>query len=228
MSARAARSSTSTRRSPWSTSRPGLVVHPAPSHSGPTLVDELGDLLGGGADPERPGIVHRLDKGTSGLLVVARSDEAHAALQAQVQRREVERVYLALGARPARLAHRHDRRPDRPRLAPAPPDGGLRRRLARGPHPLHGARAARRRDLPRGPPGDRPHPPDPRPLRRDRPPAGRRRRPTAARRATASSASSSTPTGSPSTTRCSGERLELRAPSCRPTSPPRCDAARAA
>ncbi len=74
----------------------GLVVHPAPSHDGPTLVGELGELLGGGADPERPGIVHRLDKGTSGLLVVARSDEAHAALQAQVQRREVERVYLAL------------------------------------------------------------------------------------------------------------------------------------
>jgi 23S rRNA pseudouridine1911/1915/1917 synthase len=74
----------------------GLVVHPAPSHRGPTLVDELGDLLGGGADPERPGIVHRLDKGTSGLLVVARTDEAHAALQAAVQRREVERAYLAL------------------------------------------------------------------------------------------------------------------------------------
>ena len=73
----------------------GLVVHPAPSHTGPTLVDLLGDLLGGG-DPERPGIVHRLDKGTSGLLVVARNEEAHAALQAQVQRREVERVYLAL------------------------------------------------------------------------------------------------------------------------------------
>jgi 23S rRNA pseudouridine1911/1915/1917 synthase len=82
----------------------GMVVHPAPSHSGPTLVDELGDLLGGGADPERPGIVHRLDKGTSGLLVVARDDEAHAALQAQVQRREVERVYLALAR--GRLASR--------------------------------------------------------------------------------------------------------------------------
>jgi 23S rRNA pseudouridine1911/1915/1917 synthase len=74
----------------------GLVVHPAPSHRGPTLVDRLADILGGGGDPERPGIVHRLDKGTSGLLVVARGDEAHAALQAQVQRREVERVYLAL------------------------------------------------------------------------------------------------------------------------------------
>jgi 23S rRNA pseudouridine1911/1915/1917 synthase len=82
----------------------GMVVHPAPSHRGPTLVDELGELLGGGTDPERPGIVHRLDKGTSGLLVVARTDEAHAALQAQVQRREVERVYLALAR--GRLASR--------------------------------------------------------------------------------------------------------------------------
>ena len=82
----------------------GLVVHPAPSHSGPTLVSELEDLLGGGADPERPGIVHRLDKGTSGLLVVARGDEAHAALQAQVRDREVERVYLALAG--GRLASR--------------------------------------------------------------------------------------------------------------------------
>jgi 23S rRNA pseudouridine1911/1915/1917 synthase len=74
----------------------GLVVHPAPSHSGPTLVDELAEILGGGADPERPGIVHRLDKETSGLLVVARDDATHAALQEQVRRREVERVYLAL------------------------------------------------------------------------------------------------------------------------------------
>ncbi len=81
----------------------GLVVHPAPSHQGPTLVSELAEILGGG-DPERPGIVHRLDKGTSGLLVVARDDAAHAALQAQVQAREVERVYLALAG--GRLATR--------------------------------------------------------------------------------------------------------------------------
>ena len=74
----------------------GLVVHPAPSHSGPTLVGELGEILGGGGDPERPGIVHRLDKDTSGLLVVARDDATHAALQEAVRRREVERVYLAL------------------------------------------------------------------------------------------------------------------------------------
>jgi 23S rRNA pseudouridine1911/1915/1917 synthase len=74
----------------------GLVVHPAPSHTGPTLVSDLGDMLGGGEDSERPGIVHRLDKDTSGLLVVARNDAAHGALQTQVQRREVERIYLAL------------------------------------------------------------------------------------------------------------------------------------
>ena len=73
----------------------GLVVHEAPSHQGPTLVDELGEILGGG-EPERPGIVHRLDKGTSGLMVVARDEEALRALQAQVRRRDVERVYLAL------------------------------------------------------------------------------------------------------------------------------------
>jgi 23S rRNA pseudouridine1911/1915/1917 synthase len=82
----------------------GLVVHPAPSHTGPTLVGELGDMLGGGEAEERPGIVHRLDKGTSGLLVVARNDEAHSALQAQVQRRGVERIYLALAR--GRLASR--------------------------------------------------------------------------------------------------------------------------
>lgn len=74
----------------------GLVVHPAPSHTGTTLVDLLAEVLGGGEDPQRPGIVHRLDRGTSGLLVVARDDEAHANLQEQVRRREVDRRYLAL------------------------------------------------------------------------------------------------------------------------------------
>jgi 23S rRNA pseudouridine1911/1915/1917 synthase len=74
----------------------GLVVHPAPSHSGTTLVAELAGILGGGEDPVRPGIVHRLDKDTSGLMVVARDDAAHAALQEQVRGRLVERAYLAL------------------------------------------------------------------------------------------------------------------------------------
>jgi 23S rRNA pseudouridine1911/1915/1917 synthase len=83
---------------------PGLVVHPAPSHHGPTLVDALAEILGGGDDEERPGIVHRLDKDTSGLLVVGRTDAAHAALQRQVKDRKVERIYLALAH--GRLASR--------------------------------------------------------------------------------------------------------------------------
>ncbi|HET9152732.1 MAG TPA: RluA family pseudouridine synthase, partial [Solirubrobacterales bacterium] len=57
-----------------------------------------------GGDAERPGIVHRLDKGTSGLLVVARDDESHAALQEAVRRREIERIYLGLAG--GRLASR--------------------------------------------------------------------------------------------------------------------------
>jgi len=74
----------------------GLVVHAAPGHRGETLVDLLGRLLGGGEDPERPGIVHRLDKDTSGLLIVARTDEAHRRLAAMIRARDVERAYLAL------------------------------------------------------------------------------------------------------------------------------------
>ena len=75
---------------------PGLVVHTAPGHRGRTLVDELNDLLGGGKDPRRPGIVHRLDKDTSGLMLVARGDEAHRRLAADIRARRVERTYLAL------------------------------------------------------------------------------------------------------------------------------------
>ncbi len=73
----------------------GLVVHPAPGHRGTTLVDELGPLLGGG-ESERPGIVHRLDKGTSGLMLVARDEESQRLLAAMIKRREVRREYLAL------------------------------------------------------------------------------------------------------------------------------------
>ncbi len=73
----------------------GLVVHPAPGHHGATLVDALGDLLAGGP-LERPGIVHRLDRDTSGLMIVARDDQAHRRLSAMIKRREVGREYLAL------------------------------------------------------------------------------------------------------------------------------------
>ena len=74
----------------------GLVVHAAPGHHGETLVDVLGDILGGGEDPQRPGIVHRLDKDTSGLMLVARTDEAHRRLSAAIKERRVEREYVAL------------------------------------------------------------------------------------------------------------------------------------
>jgi 23S rRNA pseudouridine1911/1915/1917 synthase len=74
----------------------GLVVHAAPGHRGETLVDVLGGLLGGGEDPVRPGIVHRLDRDTSGLMIVARNDRAHRALAAAIKAREVRREYLAL------------------------------------------------------------------------------------------------------------------------------------
>ena len=75
----------------------GVVVHPGAGHAGPTLADALrAHGAAGGPDPSRPGIVHRLDRDTSGLLVVARSDDAHAALSGMIRRREVEREYLAL------------------------------------------------------------------------------------------------------------------------------------
>ena len=77
----------------------GLVVHPARGHREGTLSQLLSDLPGGGGvggDPERPGIVHRLDRDTSGLLVVARSQEAHRLLQQALAARRIEREYLAL------------------------------------------------------------------------------------------------------------------------------------
>jgi 23S rRNA pseudouridine1911/1915/1917 synthase len=74
---------------------PGLVVHPGRGHREDTLSQLLAPLLAGG-ETERAGIVHRLDRDTSGLMVVARSEQAHRRLQAQLAARTVEREYLAL------------------------------------------------------------------------------------------------------------------------------------
>lgn len=77
----------------------GMTVHPACGHSSGTLVNAvLGmvDELSGVGGVERPGIVHRLDKDTSGLLVVAKTDKAHVSLQEQIQNRTVSRRYYAL------------------------------------------------------------------------------------------------------------------------------------
>lgn len=77
----------------------GLVVHPGPGHKGGTLVHALlaryPEVVGVG-EPERPGLVHRLDRGTSGLLVVARTPDAHRDLVEQLSTHTVERVYTAL------------------------------------------------------------------------------------------------------------------------------------
>lgn len=77
----------------------GMVVHPAAGHADGTLVNALlhhvQDLSGVGGEL-RPGIVHRLDRGTSGLMVVAKHDQAHAELARQFKEREVEKEYVAL------------------------------------------------------------------------------------------------------------------------------------
>jgi 23S rRNA pseudouridine1911/1915/1917 synthase len=74
----------------------GVVVHPARGHWHGTLAQALEGRAAGGADAFRAGIVHRLDRDTSGLLVVAKSDAVHNALKEALARREITREYLAL------------------------------------------------------------------------------------------------------------------------------------
>ncbi|MCS6987133.1 MAG: RluA family pseudouridine synthase [Sphingomonadaceae bacterium] len=105
----------------------GLVVHPAAGHAGGTLVNALlhhchGQLSGIGG-VARPGIVHRLDKDTSGLLVVAKTDPAHRDLARQFAAHRVGRVYVAVVAG-----------------VPMPPVGQLETRVGR--HPVHRRRMA--------------------------------------------------------------------------------------
>ncbi len=78
---------------------PGMVVHPAKGHWKGTLTSALQfhfDKLSGAGGPTRPGIVHRLDRDTSGVLVVAKTDQAHFALAEQFQDRSTEKEYLAI------------------------------------------------------------------------------------------------------------------------------------
>ena len=78
----------------------GMVVHPAPGHRDDTLVNALlnhcGDSLSGVGGVLRPGIVHRLDKDTSGLMLAAKNDKAHVSLSAQLKNRQLKRVYEAV------------------------------------------------------------------------------------------------------------------------------------
>jgi 23S rRNA pseudouridine1911/1915/1917 synthase len=111
---------------------PGVVVHPARGHREGTLAQLLAPLAAGG-DTERPGIVHRLDRDTSGLLVVARSDQAHRLLQRAIGRREIEREYLALveGRPPARSGTIDAPVGRNPRVRTRTAIGGIRPRDAR-------------------------------------------------------------------------------------------------
>lgn len=81
---------------------PGMVVHPARGHWTGTMAGALqyhfGPTLSGSGGPTRPGIVHRLDRDTSGVLLVARSDQAHARLAAQFAQRSIEKEYFAIVA----------------------------------------------------------------------------------------------------------------------------------
>jgi 23S rRNA pseudouridine1911/1915/1917 synthase len=99
----------------------GMAAHPAPGTPDGTLVNALlfhcAGRLGGIGGVERPGIVHRLDKETSGVMVAAKTDAAHAGLAAQFAAHDIERVYLALT-----------------RGAPYPQRGAVRTRLGRSPH----------------------------------------------------------------------------------------------
>jgi len=99
---------------------PGLVVHPAAGHPTGTLVNALlhhcGGRLAGIGGVERPGIVHRLDKDTSGCIVAAKNDAAHQSLSAQFAERSTEKLYLAVAQSP-----------------PAPPRGTIFTHIARHP-----------------------------------------------------------------------------------------------
>ena len=111
----------------------GLVVHPGAGHATGTLVHGLlahTTELSGLAGPSKPGLVHRLDKDTSGVMVVAKQDQAHRALAQQFEARTVQRTYVALVAGVVRYDHgvitaplgRHPR--DRQRIAVQPPGRG--------------------------------------------------------------------------------------------------------
>ena len=111
----------------------GVVVHPAPGHAGGTLAQALAAAGAEGGEEDRPGIVHRLDRDTSGLLVVARSHETYERLQrARAAPCADPRVPRARRGQAA-LATRDDRRADRPR--PPRPRSGTRSTRTRRARP---------------------------------------------------------------------------------------------
>ena len=156
----------------------GMVVHPAPGHEDGTLVNALlahcGDSLSGVGGERRPGIVHRIDKDTSGLLVAAKNDFAHLALSAQLADHTMARTYEAVvcgnlredsGTVDAPIG-RHPT--DRKRMAVTAEKRPPRRHALVGHRPLQRLHAYPLRAR------DRPHAPDPRTHGAHRPPPARR------------------------------------------------------
>ena len=150
----------------------GMVVHPAPGHPDGTLVNALlhhcGDSLSGIGGEKRPGIVHRIDRDTSGLIIAAKNDAAHLALSAQLADHTLARTYECIVTGTLR-EERHRGRPHRPPSQGPEEDGGGHGGQA-GRDPLGGAGplpGCHPRPLPIG---DGPHPPDPRPHGQPGPP----------------------------------------------------------
>ncbi len=122
----------------------GMVVHPAPGHEAGTLVHALLDHGIAGGHGRRPGVIHRLDRETSGLLIVARSEVAYRRLVATMSARRVERTYIALLCRRARAGRGHHRRADRPSRARSSPHVRAQRAGENGGDALPRARSRRR------------------------------------------------------------------------------------
>ena len=126
----------------------GLVVHPGAGNQTHTLVNALlhhcANLSGIGGK-QRPGIVHRLDKETSGCLVVAKNDAAHQHLSRQFAEREVKKIYLALVAGDLETTARHNRRGDRTASGATQENGRPSDKRPRRPDRLPGAASRRRR-----------------------------------------------------------------------------------
>jgi len=150
----------------------GMAAHPSPGCETGTLVNALlhhcaGSLSGVGG-VARPGIVHRLDKDTSGVMVAAKTDAAHAGLSALFAAHDLERVLYRPDPRRSRTIARNHRHPYRALAVRPEEDGGAALRRPRGGHPLpcpapvrSGRAADRRARL--LPAGDRAHAPDPGP-----------------------------------------------------------------
>ncbi|MFO7945586.1 MAG: RluA family pseudouridine synthase [Armatimonadota bacterium] len=113
---------------------PGMVVHPGPGHPDETLINALlahCAQLSGRGGAKRPGLVHRLDQDTSGLVLVAKSDEIHRRLSEQIERREVKRIYQTLvwgipEPRQGHIATRYGRNPHHRTLMAVLEEGGRR------------------------------------------------------------------------------------------------------